>query len=141
MMRLAVVWIHVMAAAAWLGGLIHASHIVAPAAARGGRDGLRLLERGRIVAWPALALLLLTGIENLRQVAITPWLAGKLLLVIAIVSLAAHRDFALLPKAVAAVDGGAEAGAALRGVRVADRTLLLLAAVVVFLAVGVARGR
>lgn len=139
MIRLVVIWIHVLSAAVWLGGLVHGSHVVAPAAAGRGREGLRLLERGRRVAWPALGLALLTGIENLRQVAITPWLAGKLLLVIALVSLAAHRDFALLPRAVAAAENGA--APALRGVRVADRVLLLLTAAVIFLAVGVARGR
>ena len=141
MIRLVVVWVHVLATVAWLGGLIHASHVVAPSVGRTGREGLRLLERGRMVAWPALALLLLTGIENLRQFPLGPWLAAKLILVIAIVSLAAHRDFALLPRAVAAVEQGAAAGEALRGVRLADRVLLLLAAAVVFLAVGIARGR
>ena len=69
------------------------------------------------------------------------WLAAKLVAVIALLALAAHRDFAALPRAVRAVAEGAEPGAALSGVRMLDRLLLLLALGTLFLAVGVARGR
>ena len=73
--------------------------------------------------------------------AISPWLAGKLVLVIALLALAAHRDFAVLPRAVRAVEAGAEPAAALSGARALDRVVLLLSLAVLFLAVGVARGR
>jgi uncharacterized membrane protein len=142
MLRLVVVWLHVVAAAAWIGGLLHTSHLIAPAAARGGRESLGLLVRGRALTWGALAILVLTGLENLRQVGLSsPWLAAKLMAVIALLALAAHRDFAVLPRAVRAVTEGASPAAALSGVRMLDRVLLLVALVVVFLAVGVARGR
>ncbi len=135
-------WLHVVAAVAWVGGLLYASHLVVPLVARGGRDGLPLLLRGRVLAWAAWVLLALTGIENLRRVpAISPWLAGKLVLVIALLALAAHRDFAVLPRAVRAVEAGAEPAAALSGARALDRVVLLLSLAVLFLAVGVARGR
>ena len=101
-----------------------------------------LLRRGRVVSWAAVALVIVTGLENLRSMAvITPWLAGKLLTVIALLALAAHRDFALLPRAIQAIERGGEPGGALSGVRMLDRVVLMLALVVLFLAVGIARGR
>lgn len=142
MLRLVVVWLHVAAAAAWVGGVLYASHLVVPAAARGGRDCLSLLARGRAVAWAAWAILVVTGLENLRRVSVvSPWLAAKLVVVIALLALAAHRDFAMVPRAFRAIDGGAEPTAALSGLRVLDRVLLVVALAVLFLAVGVARGR
>jgi uncharacterized membrane protein len=142
MMRLVVVWLHVIAASAWIGGLLHASHHLIPAASRGGRESLELLARGRAIAWGALAVLVLTGLENLRSVGLaSPWLAAKLVVVIAALALAAHRDFAVLRRAVRASAAAREPGSALAGVRALDRVLLLLALAVVFLAVGVARGR
>jgi uncharacterized membrane protein len=140
--RLVVVWFHVVAAAAWVGGVLYASHLVVPAAAHGGRDSLSLLARGRAVAWAAWAVLVVTGLENLRRVSVvSPWLATKLVVVIALLALAAHRDFAMLPRALRAIEGGAEPTAALSGVRALDRILLVFALAVLFLAVGVARGR
>jgi uncharacterized membrane protein len=141
-LRLVVVWLHVAAAAAWVGGVLYASHLVVPAAARGGRDSLSLLARGRAVAWAAWAVLVVTGLENLRRVSlVSPWLATKLVVVIALLAVAAHRDFAMVPRALHAIEGGAEPTAALSGVRALDRILLVFALAVLFLAVGVARGR
>jgi copper resistance protein D len=141
-LRLVIVWLHVTAAAVWVGGLVYASHVVAPSAARGGRESLRLLARGRAVIWTAWALLALTGVENLRRIGLnSPWLAAKLVVVIALLALAAHRDFAVVPRAIQAVEGGADAAPALSGLRAFDRVLLLLSLGVLFLAVGVARGR
>jgi uncharacterized membrane protein len=142
MLRLVVIWVHVVAAAAWVGGALYAGHLVVPAASRGARDALRLLARGRIVAWAALGLLVVTGLLNLRGMSlIGPWLAAKIVVVLALLALAAHRDFAVLPRAIRAVEGGAEPARALSAVRALDRVVLLLALVVLFLAVGVARGR
>ena len=142
MLRLVVVWVHVTAAAAWVGGLLYAGHLVGPAAARGGRESLGLLMRGRAVTWGAWALLIVTGLDNLRGRGLaSPWLAAKLVVVIALLALAAHRDFAVLPRAALAIEGGAEAGPALSAVRLLDRALLVLTLLVLFLAVGVARGR
>lgn len=142
MLRLIVVWLHVVAAATWVGGVLYAGHLIVPAAARGGRDSLALLTRGRAVAWAALAILIVTGLENLRRMSpMSPWLAAKLMVVLALLALAAHRDFAVLPRAMRGITAGAEPGVALAGVRALDRALLVLALVVLFLAVGVARGR
>ena len=142
MTRLVVVWVHVVAAAAWVGGLLHASHLVVPGLARGERSYLALLTRGRLVSWLALALLLASGLGNLSWVGIqSPWLMLKILLALALLALAAHRDFALVPGACRAIEGGTEPAAALRGLRAFDHGLLLLALGILFLAVGVARGR
>jgi putative copper export protein len=141
-LRLVIIWIHVVAAAAWVGGVLYASHLVVPAVGRGARDALSLLVRGRIVAWAALGLLVVTGLLNLQGMPlIGPWLAAKIVVVLVVLALGAHRDFAVLPRAVRAVEDGAAPSAALAGVRALDRVLLLLALVVLFLAVGVARGR
>jgi uncharacterized membrane protein len=141
MARLVVVWLHLVAATAWVGGLLYGSHLTLPAAARGGRDAVRLLECARVVAWPTAAVLVLTGLENLRQTVLGPWLAAKLGLVIVLLALAAHRDFALLPRSLRAIDRGSSPADALRALRLVDRVVTLLALAVLFLAVGVARGR
>ena len=142
MLRLVIIWLHLVGAVAWVGGVLYAGHLVVPAAARGARDAFTLLSRGRVLAWAAVALLVVTGLVNLSgREWIGPWLAAKILVVLTTLALAAHRDFAALPRAVRAVNDGAPPAAALAGVRALDRLLLLLALVVLFLAVGVARGR
>jgi uncharacterized membrane protein len=142
MTRIVIVWLHVVAAAVWVGGLAQLSHLVVPAVVRGERGCQALLTRARAISWGALALLVLTALENLRRVGLaSPWLAGKLLVVLGLLALAAHRDFALLPRALRRLEGGAPPGEVLRGVRWADRVLLLLVLAVLLLAVGVARGR
>ncbi len=142
MERIVVVWLHVLGAAVWAGGLLYASHLVVPAVARGERACLRLLAGARTTAWVALALLIVTGLDNLRRARMdSPWLLGKLLLVLVLLPLAAHRDFALLPRATRAIDGGAAPATALAGLRWLDRALLLLAVAVIFLGVGVVLGR
>jgi len=136
-----VVWLHVVAAVVWVGGLMYASHLVLPEVARGERRYIALLTRGRVIGWGAIGLLVVTGLENLRQMGLSPWLGAKLLLVIGLLALAAHRDFALLPRAAGAIEAGGDSASALAGVRRLDRLVVVLALVVLFLAAGVARGR
>jgi putative copper export protein len=140
--RIVVVWLHVLAAAVWVGGLVSTTHLVIPALARGDRACLPLLGRARMAAWAALGLLVVSGLENLRHVRLdSPWVLAKLSLVVILLALAAHRDFALVPRATRDIARGAAPVGALAGVRWLDRVLLLLAVVVLFLGVGVARGR
>jgi putative copper resistance protein D len=140
--QIVVVWLHLLAASAWLGALLFVSHLVVPALARGERAYLGLLERARVVAWVAIGLLLVTGLDNLRRVRLdSPWLIGKLLLVLVLLALAAHRDFALVPRATRMIARGGSPAVALGGLRWLDRVLLIVAMVVLFLGVGVARGR
>jgi copper resistance protein D len=136
------VWLHVLGAAAWVGGLLYASHLVLPALARGERAYLPLLARARTPAWAALGLLVVTGIENLRRVGLErPWVAVKLLLVLGLLALVAHRDVALVPRAVGAIERGEPPAGALAGLRRVDRLLLVLALAALFVGVGIARGR
>jgi copper resistance protein D len=142
MEQIVVVWLHVLAAATWVGGLLFTSHLVVPALARGERAYLGLLGRARVVAWAAIGLLVVTGLDNLRRIRLdSPWLLLKLLLVLVMLALAAHRDFALVPRATRDIGAGVAPGLALGGVRWLDRVLIILAAAVLFLGVGVARGR
>jgi len=98
------------------------------------------LKRARASAWAALGLLVATGLENLRHVGLErPWVMAKLTAVMLLLALAAHRDFALVPRAADQMERGAPLARALSGVRWLDRILLLLAVVVLFLGVGIAR--
>jgi putative copper export protein len=140
--RIVVVWLHLLAASAWVGVLLFVSHLVVPALARGERAYLGLLARARVVAWAAIGLLVVTGLDNLRRVRLdSPWLVGKLLLVLVLLALAAHRDFALIPRAGQVIEQGGSPSVALSALRWLDRVLLLVAMAVLFLGVGVARGR
>ncbi|HSE94340.1 MAG TPA: CopD family protein [Methylomirabilota bacterium] len=142
MSRIVVVWFHVVAASVWVGGLLYSSHLMVPALARGEASVLPLLRRGRRVAWGALALLVVTGLDNLRSLGLgSRWLALKLVMVLVLLMAAAHRDFALLPRAARVIDAGRDPGSALGVLRWFDRILVVLALAVLLLAVGVARGR
>jgi len=140
--RLLLVWVHVTAAVVWAGGLLYASHLVLPGLARGERSYAGLLRRGRVISAAALGLLVVTGLLNWALLGLRSyWLMGKILLILVLVPLAVHRDFGLLPRALGEIERGREPRASLSGVRALDRAVVLLALVVLFLAVGVARGR
>ncbi len=150
MLALTVVWLHLLAVVTWMGGLLFASHLVAPRLARAcaaERDALAdLLRRFRLVAWVAIALLILTGLVNLSHLplsaallerAVGLFLSLKLLLAIIAFALEAHRDFAILPRLLAA--SPQETIHSLVGLRWLDRILLLLLLVILYLGVAVSR--
>jgi uncharacterized membrane protein len=115
------VWIHILMAAIWVGGLIYTAAVVVPfAVGRGGEERQRILRglgRGfRWIGWSSIVLLVLTGIGNLllrlspismsqlfsgeafdpnkvdRFIAI--WLPWKLLLVALMIGLMLYHDIA-----------------------------------------------
>jgi putative copper export protein len=140
--RLLLVWVHVSAATVWVGGLLYGSHLVVPGLQRGERAYAALLRRGRLISVSALGLLVATGLLNWAWLGLRSyWLFGKLLLVLALIPLAVQRDFGLLPAALAQIERGGDPRVALSGVRALDRVVVLLALAVLFVAVGVARGR
>jgi uncharacterized membrane protein len=140
--RLVVVWLHLLAAAVWLGGLVYASHLVVPRLAHGEGNYAALLARGRLVTWIAVALVVATGLWNLQHARWdSPWLMAKALLILALVPLAAHRDFGILPRVVRALDQGTSPASAVAGLRWLDRITTLGLVLVLFLGVGLARGR
>jgi hypothetical protein len=139
--RLVVLWLHVLAASLWVGGLVYASHLVVPRIRRGERALLPLLLRARVVSWAAMILLVLTGFENLRHVPLDrPWVMAKVLLVLLLIPLAAHRDFALVPGVAQSLDAGSAPGPATARLRRLDWLVTLLSAVVLLLGVTIARG-
>lgn len=64
-----VVWLHILAAAVWIGGMSFFAIVVVPVVRRSG-GGAELLQtigrRLRVVGWILLALLVITGAANLR---------------------------------------------------------------------------
>ena len=144
-MRLVSIALHLVGMAVWIGGLAYQAHVLLPAARRAGDPGLfaEVARRGRRTTWSAAALTVLTGLYNvtgLGPLAPGPQrgagtvLAGKFILVLAMISLAAQRDFGQVPRLLG--PGGL---AALRAIAWLDHAVLLLAVVVIYLGVVVAR--
>ena len=91
-MRLVVLYLHVVGAVVWIGGLAYQAHVLLPAARRGAvapfADAAR---RARPVAWTAIGVVVLTGFYNVTQLGDLArvmesgaglMLAGKFILVI-----------------------------------------------------------
>jgi uncharacterized membrane protein len=148
-MIVAAVWLHVLGVVVWMGGLAYQAYALAPAARRGGAALFaEAATRGRPVAWTALALTVLTGLYNVTRLGplervmesgAAVALAGKLLLVLLIVSLAAQRDFSHVPRLRRVLAAGGDPAPALRAIRRRDGLTLLLAVAVVYLGIVVSR--
>jgi putative copper export protein len=66
------IFLHVLAATVWIGGQVVVAALVPVARAAGGRDLVRAVARRfQLVAWPAFAVLVATGIWNLAAVDVT----------------------------------------------------------------------
>lgn len=150
-MRLLPLWLHVVSAAVWLGGLLFQSHILLPLLASGcpAEPVSQAVRRFRRVAWTALALLILTGLYNLTRLpsvaamtesGVLKLLALKLFLVVVLLMLSAHRDFGVAARLIRAVTAGRDATPALRTLVRIDRVTLLLGVVLVYLGLAVSRG-
>ena len=102
--RVVVLWVHVVAAVVWVGGLAYQAHVLMPAARRGGAALFaEAARRARPVTWTAIALVVLSGFYNVTQLGSLErvmqsgaglLLAAKFTLVILAVALASQRDFA-----------------------------------------------
>jgi len=148
-MRLVVLYLHVVGAVIWIGGLAYQAHVLLPAARRGAvapfADAAR---RARPVAWTAIGIVVLTGFYNVTQLGDLArvmesgaglMLAGKFILVILAVALTSQRDFAQLTLLNAAVTSGGDPSRALRAIARLDRIVLLLALVVIYLGLAISR--
>ncbi|MGH7391802.1 MAG: CopD family protein [Candidatus Rokuibacteriota bacterium] len=148
-MTVAVVWLHVLGVVVWMGGLVYQAHALAPVARR---DGAAIFAeaatRGRPVGWTALAVTVLTGLYNVTRLGPLEQvmesgaalaLAGKLGLVLLIVSLAAQRDFSHVPRLRRALAAGEDPAPALGAIRRLDGLTLLLSVAVLYLGVFVSR--
>ena len=148
-LRLLVLWVHLVGAVVWIGGLAYQTHVLLPTARRGDpRPFAEAARRARPVTWTAVALLVLSGFYNVTQLGSLErvmqsgaglMLAAKFALVIVAVALAAQRDFAQVPILDAVVRGGGDAARALTAVGRLDRIVLVLAVVIIYLGLAVSR--
>jgi uncharacterized membrane protein len=147
--RVVILWVHVVAAMVWVGGVAYQAHVLMPAARRGAAavfaDAAR---RARPATWTAIALVVLSGFYNVTQLGSLERvmqsgagliLAAKFTLVIVAVALASQRDFAQVTLLNAAVAASADPAPALRAIARLDRIVLLLALVVIYLGLAVSR--
>ncbi len=158
------VWVHVLAAAIWVGGMIFVALVVVPVIRRKELQGAaaRLIHftgiRFRWVGWACFVLLVLTGLFNVLVRGIgwadffTPqfWagpfgrlLAAKLVVFALILASSAVHDFVIGPRAVALWQerpGSAEAAHLRRQATQFGRLNLLLALTIVALGVMLVRG-
>jgi copper resistance protein D len=143
------VWVHVLAAAVWLGGTAFLAFVAVPVLRRHAREPglyLELLEatvlRFRTVAWIALALVVATGILQIASHGFGAMFSGrigavlavKLVLVALVLVLSALHDFAIGPRALAAMrddPGGAEAARLRARAGMLGRIAFLLGVVIV----------
>jgi len=146
---LAVVSLHLLGVIVWIGGLMYQTHVLLPAARRGGAAAfVEAARRGRRATWTAIAVVVLTGFYNVTQLGpvervmhsgVGLMVAGKFILVIAAVTIAGQRDFAHLARLGRAVGGAEDPAPILRGIAVMDRAVLTLALVIVYLGLAISR--
>lgn len=150
-MKLLALWLHVLSAAVWLGGLLFQSHIFFPLLAKDGPLGpvTQAVRRFRRIAWTALALLILTGLHNLTRLppvasmtesGVLKLLALKLFLVVILLMLSAHRDFGVAARLIRVVTAGRDPSGTLRTLARLDRVVLLLGVILLYLGLAVSRG-
>lgn len=148
-MRLVALYLHVVGAVVWIGGLAYQAHVLLPAARHGAvapfADAAR---RARPVAWTAIGVVVLTGFYNVTQLGDLArvmasgaglMLAGKFILVILAIALTSQRDFAQLTLLNAAVTSGGDPTKPLRAITRLDRVVLLLALLVIYLGLAISR--
>jgi uncharacterized membrane protein len=144
------VWIHLLAAISWIGGMMFLSLVLAPLFRRAGLSGERLLlfrdiaRRYRVLVWAAMALLIGSGMILLDQRGVQftkpqSWpgpFQVKLALVAVLMGLTLSHDLFLGPRQAKEAPGTeAVTSVTLSLVRFIPRLALLLALGVVFAAV------
>jgi uncharacterized membrane protein len=148
---LVVVWLHLLGVVVWIGGVMYQAHVLMPAARAGAVASFAdAARRARPVTWTAVSVVVLTGFYNITQLGPLDTVmnsgAGMLLiakfaLVIIAVAIAAQRDFARLPILRGVVHGGGEAAPELKAIATMDRTVLLIAVLVMYLGLAISRAR
>jgi uncharacterized membrane protein len=147
--RLLVLWLHLVGAVVWIGGLAYQTHVLLPAA-RGGAvapfaDAAR---RARPTTWLAIVAVVLTGfynvtrlgpIDRVMQSGAGMMVVAKFGLVILAVAVAAQRDFARLAALRAILAAGGDPAPALRAIARLDRLVLLIGLVAIYLGLAISR--
>jgi copper resistance protein D len=146
---LVVLWLHVVGAVVWIGGVVYQSHVLLPAARRGeAATFAEAARRARPVTWTAIGLVVLTGFYNVTRLG--PYdrvietgaglmLAGKFILVILAAAIMGQRDFAQVTLLRGALVSGGDPQPALRSIARMDRIVLLIALVVIYLGLAISR--
>ncbi len=159
---LASVWLHILAATVWVGGMLFLVLVVVPWLRKGKTDAAVFLRetgrRFRNIGWICFALLFVTGCFNLwvRGVRLTSfvdpqWLGSsfgktvmlKLAFFILVLLASAAHDFVLGPlatRAIAANPRSADAQRLRRRASLLGRTNVLFALVLIALGVMIVRG-
>ncbi len=119
--RALILWLHLLAAIIWIGGIVFQVLVVFPTLARAAtiariRLALSLEARFRMLVWPAIGLVLFTGLVNLMHVwyatvvtavsvspTFIPVLSIKLSLVVGMIVLQAVLQLLVQPRRVAAL--------------------------------------
>jgi putative copper export protein len=151
-MALVPTWLHLLGVVTWIGGLLWQAHVLAPMARRGdARIFATAARRAQPVTWTAISLVVLTGFynvtrlgpaEQMMQTGAGLALAGKFILVLAAVSLAAQRDFALIPRVLRATTSrGEDPSGLLKSIAWLDRLVILLSIAIIYLGLFVSRAR
>lgn len=157
MLPFLIIWLHILAAVIWIGGMLFLSIIAAPILRQVTPPLLRhdlfraMARRFRALGWACIGILILTGIGNVvyhgEMLQGSPYqkvLHIKLGLVIAVVGLSVLHDFVIGPRAGRALsrDGLPPAGADRVMVALAPwmgRINLVLGVVILLLAAGLTR--
>jgi copper resistance protein D len=157
------VWLHILAAVTWIGGMIFLVLVVVPSLRKGDRAvATKLLgesgKRFRTVGWTCFAIVLVTGTFNLWARGVRfpnfvdhVWLTSpfgravviKLSIFALVLALSAVHDFSIGPRAVAELDRdpNSQVSAALRRrASIMGRVNALLALALVAMGVIIVRG-
>ncbi len=157
------VWLHILAAATWIGGMVFLVLVVVPSLRKGDRSAAAKLlgdtgKRFRAVGWSCFAILFVTGSFNLSARGVTlhdfvdpAWITSpfgravviKLSIFAVVLVLSLIHDYSIGPRAVAELerDPASEVSARLRRrASILGRITALLAVVLVALGVILVRG-
>jgi uncharacterized membrane protein len=147
--RLLLLWVHVVSAVVWIGGVAWQSHALLPLARRGQAAAFAdAASRARPVTWTAIALVVLTGFYNITQLGPMDrvmqsgaglMVVGKFMLVIALAAIMGQRDFAQLALLRGALASGGDPQPSLRAIARLDRIVLVLGLVVIYLGLAISR--
>jgi uncharacterized membrane protein len=156
LLRALILWLHLLAAITWIGAVVFLVLVVFPTLARSAPTGERLrfalsLEaRFRVIVWPAIGLVLFTGLVNLMHVwYVTVVTAGnisptfvlllsvKLGIVLGMIVLQAVQQLLVYPKRLAALS---ETAAGVQDMPLPCRTWQRLALVLYGTLLGLAGG-
>ena len=149
MINLLALWIHLLGMVVWLGGVLYQAHVLLPMARRTGAATFAdAARRQRPIGWTALGLVVLTGLYNVTRLGPLDrvmqsgaglLLAGKFILVLLLIAVAAQRDFTYLVRLHIALATNEDPAPALRAIAWLDRIAILLALIIIYLGLAISR--